>query len=157
MLKNRSESMRLSRRRLLAGSGLVVAGLVAASGPVGATPAEAEAMIAKLAGSTKRNASRVSLKLPQIAENGNTVQFSVAVDSPMTETDYVQSVHVFAEENPTPEVATYHFTPASGKVDITMRMRLAKTQVVRAIAVMNDGSIYEGRQEVKVTIGGCGG
>ena len=36
-------------------------------------------------------------------------------------------------------------------------MRLAKTQAVRAVAIMNDGSAYVARVDVKVTIGGCGG
>jgi sulfur-oxidizing protein SoxY len=36
-------------------------------------------------------------------------------------------------------------------------MRLGKTQKVRAAAVMNDGSVYTGDKEIKVTIGGCGG
>ena len=44
-----------------------------------------------------------------------------------------------------------------GKASVTMRMRLAKTQNVRVIALMSDGSAFEAQQQVKVTIGGCGG
>ncbi len=143
----------IGRRTVLLG----LAGLLTLPRSTYATPAQADAAIAKLLAAVKASTGRVTLRLPQIAENGNTVQFSVAVDSPMTDTDYVKTVHVMAEENPAPEVASFYFTPANGKAEATMRMRLAKTQVVRAVAVMSDGSVFECRQEVKVTIGGCGG
>ncbi|MHB8884933.1 MAG: thiosulfate oxidation carrier protein SoxY [Methylovirgula sp.] len=150
----------MSRRQILMGStgcGLAVASLTMLPRPAKATPAEAEALIAKLVGHAKPAAGRVKLQLPQIAENGNSVEFSVAVDSPMTEKDYVKSIHVIAEQNPFPEVATFFLSPANGKASVTMRMRLAKTQKVRALALMSDGSVFEAQQEVKVTIGGCGG
>ena len=56
----------------------------------------------------------VTLTLPEIAENGNTVSMSVSVESPMTEDAYVESVTVLAEDNPNPEVVTFHFSPSSG-------------------------------------------
>lgn len=99
----------------------------------------------------------ISMDLPQIAENGNTVPLEIAVESPMTEEDHVTAVHIFAEGNPRPEVASFHFTPASGVAQASTRMRLAKTQDVIAVAEMSDGKAYVARTEVKVTIGGCGG
>ncbi len=100
---------------------------------------------------------RITLELPQIAENGNTVPLSIEVDSPMTAQDYCKAVHIFAEGNPRPDVASIHFTPACGRAVASTRMRLAKTQNVVAIAEMSDGSVYMTKAEVKVTIGGCGG
>ena len=38
-----------------------------------------------------------------------------------------------------------------------LRMRLAKTQNVIAVARMADGKVYMDKKQVKVTIGGCGG
>jgi sulfur-oxidizing protein SoxY len=99
----------------------------------------------------------IDLDLPQIAENGNTVPLSVAVDSPMTEDDFVQAVHIFADGNPRPEVATFHFTVHSGKASASTRMRLAQTQNVIAVAELSDGRALRAQSEVKVTIGGCGG
>lgn len=99
----------------------------------------------------------VTLTLPEIAENGNTVSMSVSVESPMTEDAYVESVTVLAEDNPNPEVVTFHFSPSSGVARASTRMRLAKTQKVIAVARMNDGSVYTDSRIVKVTIGGCGG
>ena len=102
-------------------------------------------------------AGRITLELPQIAENGNTVPISVEVDSPMTEQDYCKAVHLFADKNPLPDVASINFTPVCGKAKASTRMRLAKTQNVVAVAEMSDGSVYTAKAEVKVTIGGCGG
>ncbi len=99
----------------------------------------------------------ISMDLPQIAENGNTVPLEIAVESPMTEADHVTAVHIVADGNPRPGVASFHFTPLSGRAQASTRMRLAKTQNVIAIAEMSDGKAYMSKAEVKVTIGGCGG
>ena len=100
---------------------------------------------------------RIELDLPQIAENGNTVPIAIEIDSPMTADDYVKAVHIFAEKNPLPGVATFRFTPACGEARCATRMRLAKTQNVIAVAEMSGGEIFMAKTEVKVTIGGCGG
>ena len=102
-------------------------------------------------------ASVITLELPQIAENGNTVPLGISIDSPMTEADHVTSVHLFAAGNPRPDVASFNFSPSNGYAEAATRMRLAKTQDIIAIAEMSDGKAYMTRAEVKVTIGGCGG
>ncbi len=118
-------------------------------------PAVAEA-IRNLIGDKTPEEGRVSVELTQIAENGNSVPLSIEVDSPMTEQDHCKAVHVFAELNPLPNVASFNFTPACGKAAASTRMRLARTQKVVAVAEMSDGSVYMTTAEVTVTIGGCG-
>lgn len=100
---------------------------------------------------------KVTVDLPEIAENGNTVPFTIVVESPMTDKDYVKTVHVFSTGNPQPVIGSFHFTSASGKASVSGRMRLAKTQDVVAVAEMSDGKLFTGKRTVKVTIGGCGG
>ena len=75
----------------------------------------------------------------------------------MTADNYVKAVHLFADGNPTPAVASLYFTPMSGKAEASSRMRMAGTQNVVAVAEMSDGKVFRASQEVKVTIGGCGG
>lgn len=156
-----SESIRidvLSRREFVLGASAAAA--IAAVVPLSMTPAAAkdlDSAMKAVAGDAKPVVGKVSLELPEIAENGNTVPFTVNVESPMSDADYVKSVHVFANGNPQPDVASFFFTPASGKATATSRMRLAKTQDIIAIAEMSDGKFYMGKQTVKVTIGGCGG
>jgi sulfur-oxidizing protein SoxY len=148
------------RRRLLVGlgaGGLAVVGMTLVPRAVLADADSMMMAIKERIGDTATKEGRISLDLPQIAENGNTVPVAFEIDSPMTETDYVKAVHLYAEKNPLPNVASFHFTPRSGKARASTRMRLAKTQNVVAVAEMSDGSVYMAKTEVKVTIGGCGG
>jgi len=146
----------LSRRGLLlAGGGVLLAGL--GLRPAGADPAAVKAAVGAIAGDRPLQEGRIKLELPQIAENGNTVPLAFEVESPMSEADHVQAVYVFADGNPNPEVATFHFTPMNGRARAATRMRLAKTQNVVAVAQMSDGALYMASSQVKVTIGGCGG
>jgi sulfur-oxidizing protein SoxY len=114
-------------------------------------------LIKKFTGGKEAIKGRVKLDLPTIAENGNTVPMTVSVESPMSAESYVSDVMVVANKNPRAGVATFHFTPASGVAEANTRIRLAETQDVTAVAKMSDGSFYMASQEVKVTIGGCGG
>ena len=116
-----------------------------------------EQTLKAILGNAKPTEAKVVIDMPEIAENGNTVPFSIGVDSPMSEADYVKAIHVIATANPQPDVATFRFTPQSGKAAIGSRMRLAKTQDVLAIAELSDGKFLIGKRAVKVTIGGCGG
>jgi len=113
--------------------------------------------IKKAVGGKSPSAGKVSLELPQIAENGSTVPVAISVESAMSDSDYVKAIHLFADGNPSPDVATFHFTPASGKAWAATRMRMAKTQNVVAVAELSNGSVHMAKAEVKVTIGGCGG
>lgn len=143
---------------------LVLTGAAAAAATAGLLPtvtaadkAAVEDAIKRKIGGASTQPGKISLDLPQIAENGNTVPISVEVDSPMSGSDYVKSVHIFAEGNPNPDVASIHFTPANGVAKVSTRMRLLKTQNIQVVAEMSDGSVYRESVEVKVTIGGCGG
>ncbi|MBA2127455.1 thiosulfate oxidation carrier protein SoxY [Hyphomicrobium methylovorum] len=151
--------MNLSRRQAL--MYCTAGATVVALGGLGAiSPSMADDLLDKeintFTGGKTPAAGKVTLTVPEIAENGNTVPVSVSVDSKMTDGDLVQSVMLVADANPFPSVATFNFT-ALGTAAATTRIRLAKTQNVIAIAKMADGSVYMDKKLVKVTIGGCGG
>ena len=120
-----------------------------------ADPKEAQEAIAKVIGNAKVNKGKVTLDLPQLVENGNTVSMSVKVDSPMTEKDYVKAIHVFTEKNPQPYVATFHLGPRAGRALVATRIRLADSQTVTAIAQMSDGSFWSHEVNVIVTLAAC--
>ncbi len=115
------------------------------------------AEITKLYGDKKLDSGKIKLDVPEIAENGLVVPVNVEIESPMTDADYVKTVHVFADGNPLPGVVTYRFTPACGKASASTRMRLAQTQNIVCVAEMSNGSLYTTKSNIKVTIGGCGG
>jgi sulfur-oxidizing protein SoxY len=116
-----------------------------------------ELAVRKIVGEAKPSEGKFALELPEIAENGNTVPFTVSVESPMTEKDHVKAIHVIATANPQPGVATFRLTPLSGKAAVSSRLRLARTQDVIGIAELSDGRFLMAKRPVKVTIGGCGG
>jgi sulfur-oxidizing protein SoxY len=114
-------------------------------------------LIKAFTGGKQPTEGKVKLDLPEIAENGNTVPMTVSVESPMTAQSYVAEVLVVGDGNPRAGMATFHFSPLSGVAEANTRIRLAATQNITAIAKMNDGSLFMGVKQVKVTIGGCGG
>jgi sulfur-oxidizing protein SoxY len=122
-----------------------------------ASPEQVQTEIDKLYAGKSRAEGKIKLDLPSIAENGLVVPLNFEVESPMTEQDFVKALHLFADGNPNPGIASFYFTPMVPKAAAQLRMRLAQTQNVIAIAEMSDGSLFTARKEVKVTIGGCGG
>ena len=147
----------ISRRQAFAlGGGFVALTLVpmAADAQVSNDAAQ---WIAKFTGGKEAAKGKISLDLPEIAENGNTVPLSLSVESPMTAESYVKEVMIVADGNPNAGVATLMFTPLSGKAEASIRIRLAATQNVVAVAKMSDGALFTEQKTVKVTIGGCGG
>jgi sulfur-oxidizing protein SoxY len=149
----------LARRDFLIGAAAAAVIAQAFSAPALAQdkPPTWEEAMKKIVGDAKPVEGKINLDMPEIAENGNTVPFNVIVDSPMTDAAHVKSVTVFSTGNPQPVIASYRFTPTSGKAAISSRMRLAKTQDIVALAELSDGKFIMGKRTVKVTIGGCGG
>jgi sulfur-oxidizing protein SoxY len=122
-----------------------------------ATPADAATEITKFVGTGTPEPGKISIDLPEIAENGNSVPLVIDIDHPMTGEIHVTEVLVIAEANPWPKIATFHFTPMSARASAATRIRLAGTQTVRVVAKTSDGRFLVAQREVKVTIGGCGG
>jgi sulfur-oxidizing protein SoxY len=149
----------VDRRDFLIGATASAALSIALAAPALAQdrPQTLDEALKKIMGDAKPTDGKITLELPEIAENGNTVPFTLAVDSPMTEANYVKALHIFAGSNPQVDVASFTFTPQSGKATASSRMRLAKTQEVVVVAELSDGKFLLGKRTVKVTIGGCGG
>ncbi|GJE42484.1 SoxY-related AACIE arm protein [Methylobacterium soli] len=145
----------ISRRHLLAGA--------ATSALLGTLrPAEAsqrtettQSAIRRFAGEAEIRGGRVSLDLPPLVENGNTVPLTVAVESPMTEADHVRRIGIFNEKNPQPNVVTLHLGPRAGRAQVATRIRLADTQRITAIAEMSDGTYWSASADAIVTLAAC--
>jgi|TARA_B110001469_G_C9604773_1_gene300594 sulfur-oxidizing protein SoxY len=92
----------------------------------------------------------ITLKVPEIAENGAVVPVTVK-----TKMANVTNISIFADKNPQPLAASFTL-PEGTAAEVSIRVRLGETQVVKAV-VEADGKLYTTEKEVKVTIGGCGG
>ena len=155
-MKQITQFSTVSRRHALAMLGAAGAAVLVGV-PAYADGSAVAAKIKGLTGGKSVGEGAIELDLPEIAENGNAVKVAFSIDSPMTADNYVKTVHVMADGNPTPDVASFSFTPAMGACSASTRMRLAKTQNIVVLAEMNDGSFKQAQATVKVTIGGCGG
>ncbi|MDP3466452.1 MAG: thiosulfate oxidation carrier protein SoxY [Sulfuricurvum sp.] len=100
--------------------------------------------------------AKVVISAPEIAENGAVVPVKITVDSPMSDKEYVKAIHVLASKNGNVRCANIYLTPANGEASFGTRIKLGGTQDVVAIAQMSDGTFLTAKQNVKVTIGGCG-
>lgn len=133
------------RNALVLGAGAVVASVL----PI-AVRASVDEAIAEFTGGAEAGEGGIKLTTPEIAENGNTVP--IEVDAPGA-----VAITVFAAGNPLPQVATFTFGPLAGSQIASTRIRLSQTQDVIAVAKLGDGSFVQTSNNVKVTIGGCGG
>ena len=143
----------ITRREVLKTSGAIALG-AALPGQANAL-GQMETAIRRVIGEAEIRKGKVTLDLPPLVENGNTVPLTVIVDSPMTKADHVKAIHVFNEKNPQPNVVSMQLGPRAGKAHVSVRVRLAGTQTLTAIAEMSDGSCWSDTQEVVVTLAAC--
>jgi sulfur-oxidizing protein SoxY len=141
------------RRRLLAAGGAAFAWRT--------LPAQAEATLpsipeldAYLAGRTPQF-GRLSLVLPQLADDGNAVAMRVSMTGPFADGAHVSSLALFSEKNPVPKMAEFDCPVPPPKVEIESRVRLAGSQRVTAVAVLADGAVHAATADVVVLLAAC--
>ena len=140
----------MQRRTFLTGVAVALAPFAAR-----ATPEALTAAIKEVTGDAPLREGKVTLDVPPLVENGNTVPLSVSVESPMTSDDYVKAIHVFNEKNPQPHVFNAWLSPANGRAVVATRIKLADAQKVVAIAETSKGEFWAAHAEVIVTIAAC--
>lgn len=149
-------AMTVGRRSAIAGAAASALSLTLRPVPSFAAIRETTAAaIRRFAGDAEIRAGRVTLDLPPLVENGNTVPIGVAVDSPMTPADHVRRIGIFNERNPQPNVATLHLGPRAGRARVAIRIRLADSQRITAIAEMSDGTYWSTSADAIVTLAAC--
>lgn len=145
-----------SRRAVIAG-GAAAAGFAAL--PLRTQAAEPPQPLAELIARITEGAvperGRITLDIPQLVENGNSVDVRIRVESPMTEADHVRWIHLIADKNPFPDMARFHLTPRAGRAEVATTLRLATSQTVTAIAALSNGSYVMADGNVVVTLSAC--
>jgi sulfur-oxidizing protein SoxY len=102
-------------------------------------------------------ASLLKLDIPLIAENGSVVPTKVAALQANSSQRYIKKIYILVDKNRRPMSAVFSLSSDVSKPFVGTNLRLGTTGPVRAVAEMSDGSLYQIAQEVKVTVGGCGG
>ncbi|MCZ6718319.1 MAG: quinoprotein dehydrogenase-associated SoxYZ-like carrier, partial [Gammaproteobacteria bacterium] len=96
----------------------------------------------------------IELTAPPKAEDPALVPISIHTKIPQTDDAFIQKIYVFIDKNPLPLVGIFAFTPASGRADLAMRIRIDDRSYVRAIAETNTGELYMDERFVRA-VGGC--
>ncbi|UOG92407.1 MAG: thiosulfate oxidation carrier protein SoxY [Candidatus Thiothrix sulfatifontis] len=133
---------------LAVSAGLLTPRMVMAEG--GAFDAKTMEDALKTMALTPEDSADIKIKAPEIAENGAVVP--VTVTSGVAGTT---EISILVDGNPTPLAATFIMGEGT-QPEASTRIKMGKTANVVAIAKAGDKS-YTAKQEVKVTIGGCGG
>jgi len=149
----------ISRRQLIqagitvgAMTGVMFSGLVKADWPTAAYQQKDQkhAMEKLFGDKLAKESDKISLRAPELAENGAVVPVNIKTELPN-----VKSISIFVENNPNPLAARFNMVKnQQGKV--STRIKLAKQSQVTAI-VETDQGLFMKSQLVKVTRGGCGG
>lgn len=142
----------LRRRHALALGGGLAASLVARPGA--AATGDLAAAIAAFTGGRTPQPGRVRLDMSTLVENGNAVPVTLSMDDGVT-VPQLRSLALFNERNPQRDVVRFRFGPAAGQAWAATRIRLATSQKLVAVALMEDGSAFSHTVDVVVTLAAC--
>jgi sulfur-oxidizing protein SoxY len=96
----------------------------------------------------------IVLKTPYRSEDAAFTPVTITARFPQTPERYIQRIHVIVDNNPEPLAGTFDMTPALGRADLALRLRIDNYTNVRAIAVLNTGEHHMVVNFVKAQ-GGC--
>ncbi len=96
----------------------------------------------------------ISLTAPYRAEDAAIVPITIAAAKPQTKGEFIESITLVIDQNPSPVAAVFHLTPDSGLATIDTRIRINAFTDIRAIARMNDGRLFMTTEFIKAA-GGC--
>ena len=92
----------------------------------------------------------ITIKAPLQAENGAVVPISISTTLPN-----VESIAILVDKNATPLICNVTLTNGAEGY-FSARMKMGKTSDVKVV-VKAGGKLHSASQQIKVTVGGCGG
>ena len=92
----------------------------------------------------------ITIKAPLQAENGAVVPITVSTTLPN-----VEAIAILVDKNATPLVSNVNLMNGAEGF-FSARMKMGKTSDVKVI-VKAGGKLHSASQQIKVTVGGCGG
>ncbi len=102
-----------------------------------------------------KNGSKImQLETPYRALDAAIVPITVKFSKNQTPNDFIKHLTIVVDENPSPVVGKFKFSPKAGNASLTTRIRIDKYTYVRAIAETNKGDKYMISNYVKAA-GGC--
>ena len=96
----------------------------------------------------------LQLWVPKQAEDAAVVPVMIRTKIDQTAERYIKNVWLMIDNNPSPVGVKFAMTPESGRADIETRVRVETYSPMRAIAEMNDGSLWMHTSTI-IAAGGC--
>lgn len=109
-----------------------------------------DASMAAVGGDKAEKSDKITIKAPEIAENGMVVPITVSTDI-----EGASSMYLLVKENPSALAAAFTFGEKAIP-SVKSRVKMGKTSDVVAVVKAGDKT-YQNTVTVKVTKGGCGG
>jgi sulfur-oxidizing protein SoxY len=144
-------SLASSALAVAAGAGLLKPSQVLAAWPEAAFKTEitpGDALKAALGASDMADSGDIKIKAPLQAENGAVVPIKVETSLP------AEAIAIVAVANPAPMTTFVNLMGAGGFY--SARIKMQETSDVHAV-VKAGGKLSKATQQIKVTVGGCGG
>lgn len=96
----------------------------------------------------------VQLWIAKRAEDASTVPVLVRAQFDQTADKYIKHLWIMIDNNPSPVGVKFSMTPETGRADIETRVRIEGYTPVRAVAELNDGSLWMDTSTINAS-GGC--
>jgi len=96
----------------------------------------------------------VTLQAPPRVTDAAFIPITISAAKPQAPDDFIKTIYLVIDENPSPIAAVFHMTPENGIANISTRVRIDRYTHVRAIAETNDGKLYMATAFLKAA-GGC--
>ena len=144
-----------SRRGVVAGAAAGIGLLALPAVARAAAPPALPDLISRITEGAVPERGRITLDIPALVENGNSVDTRIRVESAMTDADHVRWIHLIAEKNPFPDMARFHLGPRAGRAEVATTLRLSQSQKVTAVAALSDGGFVMADADIVVTLSAC--
>lgn len=96
----------------------------------------------------------VVLEAPNRAEDAAVVPIAIRAQFDQTPERFIEKLYLIVDKNPSPVSAVFTLSPVSGRADIETRIRVEDYSHIRAVAQLNDGSLFMASRYIKAS-GGC--
>ena len=100
---------------------------------------------------------QIKLRTPNVAEEGSVVPIKIGSVTLPNSDVHITELSFFSENNMNCPLSHFKLSPTMLGEGLSTRVKLPRTTTVHAIAKLSNGDVISGSQEIKVTIGGCGG
>ena len=111
------------------------------------------AALERFTGGARAKPGRITIDLPALAENGNSVGMTLVLEQ--NNRAQPQRVIVLAPRNPEPVIAEFQFGPLALTDALETRIRLANSQTITAVAAYSDGGYWQASADIVVTQAAC--